>query len=40
MTADIGVGRAQPLGFQLKGNYCPVRESKYEDSDAREMLLN
>lgn len=38
MTADIGVGRTQLLGCQLKENYCPVRRSKDEDRDASEML--
>lgn len=38
MTADIGVERTQPLGSQLKGNYCSVRESKDEESDTIEML--
>lgn len=38
MTADIDRGRTQPLGSHLRGNYCPVRESKGEDSDTHEML--
>lgn len=38
MAADTGVGTTQPLGSQLKANYCPIRECKDTDSGAGEML--